>query len=84
MNQDDAREIAVAAAREAVERTFEKMGLNTRDPREAQADMAYLRAQRRASERVGSALKAAIYTTVITGVLSMLWIGFKQAFTQGP
>lgn len=84
MNQDDAREIAVAAAREAVERTFEKMGLDTRDPREAQADMAYLRAQRRASERVGSALKAAVYTTVITGVLSMLWIGFRQAFTQGP
>lgn len=83
MTQEDAREIAVAAAREAVERTFEKMGLDTRDPREAQADMAYLRAQRRASERVGSALKAAVYTTVITGVLSMLWIGFKQAFSQG-
>ncbi len=83
MNQDDAREIAMAAAREAVERTFEKMGLDTKDPRGAQADMAYLRAQRRASERVGSALKAAVYTTLITGVLSMLWIGFKQAFSQG-
>ena len=83
MNQDEAREIAIAAAREAVERTFVKMGLDTRDPREAQADMAYLRSQRRASERVGYALKTAVYTTVITGVLSMLWIGFKQAFSQG-
>ena len=83
MTREDAREIAMAAAREAVDRTFEKMGLDTRNPREAQADMAYLRAQRRASERVGSALKAAVYTTVVTGVLSMLWVGVKQAFSQG-
>ncbi|WP_282609476.1 hypothetical protein [Pelagibius sp. Alg239-R121] len=83
MNHDDARAIAAAAAREAVERTFVKMGLDTRDPREAQADMAYLRSQRRASERVGMALRIAIYTTAITGLLSMLWIGFKQAFAQG-
>ncbi|TQV80766.1 hypothetical protein [Denitrobaculum tricleocarpae] len=83
MNQADAHEIAAAAAEEAVERTFVRMGLDTRDPREAQADMAYLRTQRKASERVGLALRVAVYTTAITGLLSMLWIGFKQAFSNG-
>ena len=83
MNQSDAQEIAETAAREAVERTFVKMGLDTRDPHEAQADMAYLRTQRKASERVGLALRVALYTTAVTGLLSMLWIGFKQAFTNG-
>jgi hypothetical protein len=29
------------------------------------------------------ALKIALYTTAITGLLSMLWIGFRQAFSQG-
>jgi hypothetical protein len=83
MSPSEAQAIAAAAAREAVELTFVKMGLDVRDPREAQADMAYLRAQRKASERVGMALKIAFYTTAITGLLSMLWIGFRQAFSQG-
>jgi len=84
MTREEAQGIAKQAAREAVKETFVSMGLDTQDPKEAQADMAFLRKQRKASDRIGWALRMAVYTTVATGLLSMLWVGFKEVLKYPP
>ncbi len=69
-------------ARDIVRATLVELGLNVSDARgvtEAQADFAFLRRQRRASERVSLAVKAAAVTTFIGGLMTVLWLGVKAA-----
>lgn len=69
-------------AREIVRATLVELGLNVSDARgvtEAQADFAFLRRQRRASERVSLVVKAAAVTTFIGGLMTVLWLGVKAA-----
>ena len=73
-----------AEARELVRATLVELGLNVGDARgvtEAQADFAFLRLQRRASERVTLFVKAAAVTTFVGGLMTMLWVGVKAALT---
>ena len=47
---------------------------------ELQADLAWLRRQRLATEDIAMWIRRGVITTVISGVLYLLWEGLKLAF----
>lgn len=67
MNDDDARKLVRACLIE--------MGVDVADPIDMQADFAFLRRQRQASEKFGMAVKIALLGALITAAVGGLWAG---------
>lgn len=89
MSNDDIERIAAAAAEAAADRTVRELlttlGVDTSSPQsiiQVQVDLAYLRRQRQASERIAAGVRWAILTTVVTGFLSVAWLGLQAALKQ--
>ncbi len=76
MTDDDARMIVRA--------TLVELGVDAADPIETQADFAFLRRQRLASERLGLATKFALVGVLVSGAAGALWAGIRLAFQQPP
>ena len=76
MTDDDARKIVRACLRE--------LGVDAADPIETQADFAFLRRQRLASERLGMAAKFALIGVLVSGAAGAMWAGLRLAFQQPP
>ena len=82
MDAREVREIALAAAHEAVKEVLSNYGIGP-DPKDAQADMAYLRAQRIISSKIGIGLRLAIIGALVSGALAVLWLGIKAVIKSG-
>lgn len=52
------------------------------DDKELQADLAWLRRQRLATEDIAKWIRRGFVTTVLSGVLYLLWEGLKLALTK--
>lgn len=74
MTDDEARRIVRACLRE--------LGIDAAEPLETQADFAFLRRQRLASERLGMAARLALIGVLVSGAAGALWAGIQLAFQQ--
>lgn len=70
--------------REAVDEAFTKMGIDTTNPIEMQADFKHLREWRLSMVAMRTKGMLAIMTIVVSGAAAALWVGFKATLTQGP
>lgn len=73
---------AEASARIAVRETFLRLGVAISDDGdiiEGQKDMAWLRKQRLAMEELSIWVKRGIVTTVLSGLLYLMWVALKMA-----
>lgn len=76
MTDDEARTIVRTCLRE--------LGIDAADPMETQADFAFLRRQRLASEKLGMAARLALIGVLVSGAAGALWAGIRHAFQQSP
>jgi hypothetical protein len=78
MEQDEIKRIA----KEAVKETLLSLGVAT-DEQESilalQQDMAWLRNQRNSTEEIAKWIRRGLITSALSGVLWILWEGFKLA-----
>ena len=65
---------------ETIEEVLEKFGLNPAEIQEAQRDFIYLRTQRVLHEKVSFRIRIIIWGLVISGVVSLIALGFKSFF----
>jgi hypothetical protein len=65
---------------ETIEEVLEKFGLNPTEIQEAQRDFIYLRTQRVLHEKVSFRIRVIIWGLVISGVVSLIALGFKSFF----
>ena len=65
---------------DTVEQVLEKFGLNPDDVHEAQRDFIYLRNQRVSHEKVSFRIRMVIWGMVVTGIVSLTIMGFKDFF----
>ena len=72
------REIASAAAHEAVKETLLAMGINPNNPIEVQEDFAWVRKYRELSEKVGSRILLTIMTLLTAGIAGMIWKSIEK------
>ncbi len=85
MTHDEIKEIAEVAARAAVSEIFLRMGLaisHDTDIIQIQQDMTWLRNQRTATEELAKWVKRGLVTTVLSGMLYLLWEAFKIALLK--
>ena len=70
--------------KEVVEKTIdevlEKFGLNPTEIQEAQRDFIYLRTQRILHEKISFRIRVIMWGLVISGIVSMVALGFKSFF----
>jgi len=66
--------------KEAVHETLTQMGVDTTSPLEMQRDFQHLRDWRTAQEALKQKGAFVMVTIIVTGVASLLWIGFKDFF----
>ncbi len=76
---DELQRLVKAAAEEGTKQALTQMGMNMDEPIEAQKDMAFLRAQRKASEQVGTIIRRTVLVALISGALTVGWLGFQAA-----
>lgn len=80
MTEPEMERVAKLAAKEAVQETFVRLGIDPNKPFEAQQDMQFLRSVRKSSETIK---KQGIVTTVgimTAGILAALWVTLKGPF----
>lgn len=79
MTDDDARmrEIAREAAAEAVEDVLAKLGINTKNWEEVQADFRHLRSWRQSTETIKRQGIIVATSTFIIGLLGLLWAALR-------
>lgn len=69
--------------RRTVHETLITLGFKVNEPFEVQADVAYLHKLRKGSEKISWAVKSSVVTVVISGILTVLWLGIKAALGKG-
>lgn len=67
------------AIREEMTDVLSNHGFDVQNPHEVQADMHYIRKQRKASEKIADWVKNSAIVVLITALLGVLWLGIKQA-----
>jgi hypothetical protein len=78
LSRQELEQIASNAADKAVNDVLVKLGLDSANVHESQADFAHLRKQRRAYEQVTTVTTRVVITALVTGFLAALWMGFKE------
>jgi len=68
--------------KEAVQETLVQMGLDTSNPIDMQRDFQHLRDWRIAQEALRQKGAFVMVSIIVTGVASLLWIGFKSFINQ--
>jgi hypothetical protein len=66
-----------AIVAKAVTETLVKLGIETGDYKEMQADFTHLRRWRRSVEQAQSYTFKAVVTTIAAGVMGAIWLGFQ-------
>lgn len=65
---------------ETINEVLEKFGLNPTEIQEAQRDFIYLRTQRILHEKISFRIRVIMWGLVISGIVSMVALGFKSFF----
>jgi len=73
------KQVASEAAEHAVSRTLMTMGIDPTNPRQAQADMLFLRSTRERCEGATGKAILVMITLLVGSTLSVMWIGFKAS-----
>lgn len=73
MNEADIRKVVA----ETVSETLLKLGIDTSEPIELQADMLHLRKQRNAVETVKRQSLLTAIGIITTGILGLIWLAVK-------
>ncbi len=68
------------AVTKAVEKAFERYGVNINDPHAQQTDFKYLHSQRVTSEKLSQHTRFAIITAFVSGTAAMGWWILQHAF----
>lgn len=74
MHEEEARRIAVEAARAAVRETLEMLGIDVNNPREAQLDSQFLRKWRTSADAVKRQGLAAAVWFIVTAMIGYIAI----------
>lgn len=74
--------VASKAAEEAVRDMLLMMGFDIEDPHEMQADMQSIRQWRHSTTQIKNMALKVVIGTFFTGLLALLWLGFKEKVTQ--
>lgn len=82
LTRQELEQVATLAAQKTAEALFERLGIDTENVRESQADFAHLRKQRLASEQIGKLAARTLLTIFITGLCSTLVLGLKGFFNH--
>ncbi|GAB5387093.1 MAG: hypothetical protein Alpg2KO_00610 [Alphaproteobacteria bacterium] len=87
LSRRDVEDIATKAALAAVNELIERMGYDPEESAEFRRlgdDMRALSGWRKQSQRVGSAVLVALFTTMTGGVGLAIWHGIKALMTKTP
>lgn len=76
--------VAEEAAERAVKKTFVAMGIDTEEPMEAQADMAFLRSTRQRCNSINGRIIFAVIASVIALLLSATGAGIVSMLHPHP
>lgn len=82
LSQREVEEIASRAARQAVEETFIRLGIDPTDPIEAQRDMQHLREWRLAVAAIKSKGMLALLGILVSGLAAAVWLGFRELLSR--
>ncbi|MET4696104.1 hypothetical protein [Endozoicomonas lisbonensis] len=85
ISKDEAQRIAKQAAHEAVSELLLRLGIDVNDAdeiRSMQADLIYIRQQRKAAEQVGANVRRVALGAFVTGLISLVITGITQYFRQ--
>lgn len=77
--EDRINDTAERAAVKAIDGLFMRLGVDTSDPLEMQADFAHLRKWRQSVEQVRSVSIKTAVAVIVTGLLGALWAFFPHA-----
>lgn len=64
--------------RESVMEALTSVGIDVSSPTELQADLYFLRRQRRGADEMRSVVRKALLSLVVSGVIFLLWKAFKD------
>ena len=85
VTRGEIRQIADRAADRAVERAMDRLGVDRGDHLETQADLHFLRALRKAQQRIGSRIVNTIVYILVTSMVGLLVLGIVTWFHRsGP
>lgn len=71
-----------AIVKEAVSETLTQLGVDTSSPLEMQRDFQHLRDWRMAQEVIRRKGYMTLMAVLVTGVVGLIWVGFKDALIQ--
>ena len=77
MTEDEARAIAKAAAGEAVDEAFRRLGVDLADWKETQRDFAFIRNWRLSGEAIKRQGIVVAVAVGVTGLLALIWTSLK-------
>ena len=83
ISKGEAERIAKQAAHEAVSELLLRLGIDVNDAdeiRAMQADLIYIRQQRKAAEQLGTNARRFVLGAFVTGVISLIITGLTQYF----
>lgn len=78
INERELERIVSMAAKKTAEELFERLGLDIANVRDSQADFAYLRKQRLASEQITRLAVRTVVTLFLTGICAVFLLGIKD------
>ncbi len=70
------------STKESMSEFMKVIGLNTEKPIELQQDFTFLRRQRKGAEQSVDWMKKSMLVAAITGLLGLLWVGFKDSLLK--
>lgn len=85
MTDTEIRQIATAAAKEAVKEVFSILRVDPTDIDSVTSfmdDQRYVRRQREAAEKISMKAVFGVFTIVATGLSTILWLGLQDLFTR--
>ncbi|MDP2548899.1 hypothetical protein [Oceanobacter sp. 4_MG-2023] len=82
MNPAELTELVTNAAEQGTNNALARLGFDTNNHLETQADMAFVRQQRKASEQIGRVIRRSVIGLLVTGLISLLTVGIQQALTK--
>jgi hypothetical protein len=74
--------IAKSAGREGAKQVLTTLGCDVENPLDMQADFQHLRNHRIGSQAIVKRGKMVLVTTVVTGGMALLWMGFKDTVLE--
>lgn len=79
MTDDEAKSVARAAATEAVDETFRRLGIDVADWKELQRDFAFVRQWRLSGEAIKRQGIIVAVGVLVVGILSLIWTSLRGA-----